>query len=1001
MNIENNEKQNINENLSNENLSNQINKDKSNIINDKFLSAKDILQKLFQISFNSLTKLELSSKNQGDSLKLASNNINGFLTNISTLINQIEQTKLIEKEKKIKEREKKMKAFKQSRKLGTETNLLNFKKKIIRNFKELANNTTSNFNKKNNSKKKEEKTKQLKNFGKNTLQNFRKNKNMQPGTPTKKNKEKEKEKEKINRNSFIYEKDKTFTNKITGYKTKNITSKGLKTEKKRGLSKSFTLNPLSSTNEKSYFNIKKNTNKKGIKAMLYKKIKYKLDTELYKIEEKNEKSIKKDISTKNFFTLNKKKENKKINNKNNKEIVRPEDKIKQQEKEINKQNMQISKLTEELKVYKKKIKLIEKDDRKGIIRINQNKEVIISKNVIKISDEIVIEIRAEPLNYYDSYYYLMDYESSKTKIKEIYIDDKEVDVNMCKISNDYNLNIQLEKSFNKQIRKIKVIQEVSNDFSNYSFYSLNIRDEGVLIKYIIKGDDDIIIDDVTNNHFKMDKGMNMVGFEGKITNEIMVNKGSVVFSKKINYQIYNYIPEFKSKEKDIINIKESNNEIKINILSRYKKVLITDYGQEIEDLYKIKISNFFTNYYSSGISYPLMLDTKYKIDLVELNGQKVEYKGDNNQIEIPNFGAYNNQYAEIHLKYRYFTNNDNQIYRQESIITSNVKNSYCKLFIEIPDNYVVLSSNDIFQRNKNNNNEYYYNDIAKEDKIVEIIKLSIKKGEWDIQKEITLKADKNFEKCEFKINKIFKGGNLKEESYEIIKDKAELIDDNNNNNFIFKYNNENINKVIIGFKIRVKNSTTDYIFDKDNILITKIPENDKQFFKNLSDNILKEDKSEFPVYKKLGKWVYNYMTYNLLLVGREMTAKEIYNKKIGVCEHFTILYNTLLVSQGINAVKISGYALDSIEGNNEDKNNMNKNENNKPSTLEDNKHSWTLALIDGTWVPLDATWKLFEKNVPISHIFQNYGNSYFYKKSISGNNVNDEITKVIIKYISS
>ena len=37
--------------------------------------------------------------------------------------------------------------------------------------------------------------------------------------------------------------------------------------------------------------------------------------------------------------------------------------------------------------------------------------------------------------------------------------------------------------------------------------------------------------------------------------------------------------------------------------------------------------------------------------------------------------------------------------------------------------------------------------------------------------------------------------------------------------------------------------------------------------------------------------------------------------KSGVCEHFTLLYNTLLVSQGIQAIKVSGYALDITENN--------------------------------------------------------------------------------------
>ena len=242
---------------------------------------------------------------------------------------------------------------------------------------------------------------------------------------------------------------------------------------------------------------------------------------------------------------------------------------------------------------------------------------------------------------------------------------------------------------------------------------------------------------------------------------------------------------------------------------------------------------------------------------------------------------------------------------------------------------------------------------------------------------------------------MFKGGNLEIESYEIIKENAEFVEDLKENKFIFNYNNLNTNKVKIEWNIKAKNSTSNYIFDGNNNLIIKIPKKDKQFFKELSDKILKEDKSNFPIYKKLGKWAYNYMTYNLSYTGREMTARQIYDTKIGVCEHYSLLYNTLLTSQGIKVVKISGYALDNNRE--DDKNNVNIQ--NNQNSLNDRRHAWSLALIDGIWVPLDATWNLFEKNVPLTHIFHNYGDTINNTTSYNDNTIKSEITKEIIKQI--
>ena len=142
------------------------------------------------------------------------------------------------------------------------------------------------------------------------------------------------------------------------------------------------------------------------------------------------------------------------------------------------------------------------------------------------------------------------------------------------------------------------------------------------------------------------------------------------------------------------------------------------------------------------------------------------------------------------------------------------------------------------------------------------------------------------------------------------------------------------------------------------------------------------------------------MTYNMQYFGKDLTAKQIYEKKYGVCEHFTLLYNTLLVSQGIKALEVSGYALSDREKDNNNNKIENK-DNNNLQTLQDSRHCWTLALIDEKWVPLDATWNLFEKNVPLSHIFQNYGKTIINTITLSDKSVEHKVTKEIIKYIGN
>ena len=297
----------------------------------------------------------------------------------------------------------------------------------------------------------------------------------------------------------------------------------------------------------------------------------------------------------------------------------------------------------------------------------------ITKNAIYIEVEINLTVKTEnQSSYFDSFWFLMDCEVNKLKSKEIYIDDVKVDDSNFEIDVN-NINIQYEKLFNGQFRKIKVIQEIQKEFTNYSFQNLILNKEDVLAKFLIYGEEGIKIDDITNKNYIFNKELNLAYFEGKTTSETVLGHGYINYSKIINFQIYKYISEFQKKEEEIIKIKNNNENNVIAVLAIYKNIIITDFGQEVDEIYKLILLNYEGGTISKTISHGLMIDKRFDVDLVELNGRKTEYTKENSSIKINNFGASNNQFAEIHMKYKYYTNEDKSILRQESIITSNTK----------------------------------------------------------------------------------------------------------------------------------------------------------------------------------------------------------------------------------------------------------------------------------------------------------------------------------------
>ena len=145
--------------------------------------------------------------------------------------------------------------------------------------------------------------------------------------------------------------------------------------------------------------------------------------------------------------------------------------------------------------------------------------------------------------------------------------------------------------------------------------------------------------------------------------------------------------------------------------------------------------------------------------------------------------------------------------------------------------------------------------------------------------------------------------------------------------------------------------------------------------KIIEDFDKKHKNSEFVYYDymKIGEWVYKNIKYNLSYVGAPLTALEIYNKRTGVCSHFTRLSNVLLFSLGYKVLFATGFC---AENNIFD---------------DDVGHAWSLIKIGNIWFPFDSTWGLFKGKIPITHVFGNVNNtanytcnySYSYNISIS------------------
>jgi hypothetical protein len=248
-------------------------------------------------------------------------------------------------------------------------------------------------------------------------------------------------------------------------------------------------------------------------------------------------------------------------------------------------------------------------------------------------------------------------------------------------------------------------------------------------------------------------------------------------------------------------------------------------------------------------------------------------------------------------------------------------------------------------------------------------------------KQKILKKEKEIKEKEYKINKYETKLKIDEN---ILKNNFNAFNNYINyktQNFINKFNNiknyheqkedelnsreRKINEyemIIKNFIIQKENQNKEEIFKKMNINIGKDAIEGGIKEKEKAKEIINEE-SDKPNYYKLGKFVNSYISYDISYSGKDLTVKEIYDGKKGVCEHYTKLYNAMLNAIGIKTLYISGWAFDG-----------NQTSGNKDTS----GHAWTAALIDDKWIELDATWGLFE-GISAGHIMKFFDeDSYSY-----------------------
>ena len=412
-----------------------------------------------------------------------------------------------------------------------------------------------------------------------------------------------------------------------------------------------------------------------------------------------------------------------------------------------------------------------------------------------------------------------------------------------------------------------------------------------------------------------------------------------------------------------------------------EKINFTDYGREVETSIKIRISLKSNNQYYKEWRY--IFDKRLKVNILEAKviGKKYKTSFNNNELIFQFDNAVNGDLFEFRFKYRIYNENTIKYVRDEFVsIPYFASGANGNIVINIPNNLAVYSLNRKFTQN---GSTYTWRGTVPKNGFSDFFFLTLKKAKWQVEILSEISSNKNISSFDMIIPLYFKNGNNKIEKY--------IVEANYNNNFAKII--ESQDSIITTFR-NADNSLfqvkVDAILsnDYDNKIWIKLnPQNYLKIDRSLSNylqnmiyQIRQNTKEDELLYVILAQWVNKNVEYDINYVGKDLTTKEILEKKKGVCIHYAQLYNDLLRSVGIPSVIVSGISYNTTN---------NKFEN----------HAWNLVYTNGDWRAIDPTWGLYSGILPVSHIFlyfenrpvinyTTYSNSSIHFKSNIQKNIN-------------
>lgn len=418
----------------------------------------------------------------------------------------------------------------------------------------------------------------------------------------------------------------------------------------------------------------------------------------------------------------------------------------------------------------------------------------------------------------------------------------------------------------------------------------------------------------------------------------------------------------------------------VAILTWQEEALLTSTGKTSGILMQGRVQNLAPNQIIKSFVFGLNKERDLKITQVLCDGKPVNYTFVNNSLNIQFVRPKKNtEIIALYFGYEEKYSKINKFLRQEVInIPPFASGANARVVITFPGS---LESATLNPNITKNGNSFIYSNIVPVGGVQETIKLTSARDAWDVVAMVKISSDQPLENTFVKMPIYFQNGGQKVEN-SVLESSVKPIkqyEEEGKNTFNF---NTDAKEITIANKARI--STGENVRTKISRDPTKYlhsTQEEEELLAPILDLIKQNPKfKNLPLYAKIGRFVYEYIKYDLRYTNKLPKINEILQNRAGVCTEYARLYDGLARVAGIPSIIVNGVACG-----------------------EYNKcqgHAWNKIYVDHKWIDVDPTWDLMSGIVSSSHIYFNDNDngdaeiSYFGNKKTVRSKMDFEIRNV-------